>query len=268
MPKTPIVGECRLCRRSAELQNSHIVSKFIWRDSGLTGAQKSFDVHCLSDPASSLVNLQDGFKEYLLCAICEGRFGNWERYVKPRLSALCGENTTRPADGCFVTTGWDYHKTKLFTMSLLWRMGISTHPFYGMVRLGKHEEILRKMLLSNIPGEHWRYGCAIALLTHNRNLVPSLFHQPESFLVGKRFRYRIVISGTIWFFDVGSHPTATKGRDMYLKHDGDWLMVQSDLREFKFLRDQIELLNVHVGANEMRGDLASGHGRHLKPEAG
>jgi hypothetical protein len=46
-------GQCRLCLKSAELRESHIVSRFIWRDSGLIGANKNYSVACTSHPERS-----------------------------------------------------------------------------------------------------------------------------------------------------------------------------------------------------------------------
>jgi hypothetical protein len=31
----PVIGICKLCLKTAELQESHIVSKFFWRGSGI-----------------------------------------------------------------------------------------------------------------------------------------------------------------------------------------------------------------------------------------
>jgi hypothetical protein len=91
MSKRRIEGQCRLCLESAELRESHIISKFIWRDSGLIGANKNYSVACTSDPELSEFNRQDGFKEHLLCAECEAKLGRLEAYMKPRLAGVIGK---------------------------------------------------------------------------------------------------------------------------------------------------------------------------------
>ena len=52
----------------------------------------------------------------------------------------------------------DYTQLRLFYLSLLWRMSVSTHPYFKEVSLGPHEEVLRRMLLEGRPGEPDQYG--------------------------------------------------------------------------------------------------------------
>ncbi len=199
-------AECRLCLQVRELRKSHIIPKFIWRDSGLIGANKNFSVTCVSDPRDSEFNRQDGFKERLLCAECEAKFGRLESYIKPRIVGAISKKVSRPP-GHFVWAGWDYTKTKLFQLSLLWRMAISSLPIYSAVDLGKHEEI-RKMLLAEDPGEPWRYGCIPVLLTHLGNPVSDIFSQPERFNFKGQNGYRFIVAGMLWFILVSSHRSA------------------------------------------------------------
>jgi len=55
--------------------------------------------------------------------------------------------------------GIDYKLFKLFQLSLLWRAGVSDRPIFKEVALGRHQEILRRMLLDDDPGESHKYGC-------------------------------------------------------------------------------------------------------------
>lgn len=81
------LGKCRLCQSPSakQLRKSHVVSKFMWKNSGLTGHHKSFDSICTTHPELSERNRQDGFKEYLLCDDCEKRFQKYEIYARNRL---------------------------------------------------------------------------------------------------------------------------------------------------------------------------------------
>jgi hypothetical protein len=241
-------GQCRVCLKDAELRESHIVPKFIWRDSGLIGANKNYSVACTSDPKRSEFNRQDGFKEHLLCAGCEAKLGSLEAYMKPRLASVILNAETRP-HGNFIWKGWDYTKTKLFQMSLLWRMGISSLPIYGMVQLGKHEEIMRRRLLAEDPGEPWRYGCASVLLTHHAKPLPDVFSQPQAILVGKQTCYRFLVAGMLWFVFVSSHRPTRLTIQSFLSPSGDWQMSHAEFQEFEFLRQEIELLRKFTDEN-------------------
>jgi hypothetical protein len=234
---------------TAELRLSHIIPKFIWRDSGLIGAGKKFDVTCISDEAHSEANRQDGFKESLLCNACEGHFGTFERYMSQRLRGIFDRTVGRPDGSVFIWTGWDYQTTKLFQMSLLWRMGVSSLPMYGMVNLGSHTERMRRMLLAEDPGEPWRYPCACILPYHNGVPVRDLFTQPESFKSKRRDGYRYLIGGMLLFTTASNHPTTVIPRQTWLRESGEWLMICQDIREQNFIRDQIELLKARSMEN-------------------
>lgn len=58
---------------------------------------------------------------------------------------------------------YDYRKLKLFFLSLLWRAGVSTRPFFSKVDLGFHEERLRRHILSGDPGEIGDFSVVISI---------------------------------------------------------------------------------------------------------
>ena len=67
-------GICPLCRRSSDLQSSHIIPSFVFqwlRDSSATG-------HIRFSGAPN-VRVQDGWKPKMLCSSCEQRFAAWEK---------------------------------------------------------------------------------------------------------------------------------------------------------------------------------------------
>jgi hypothetical protein len=66
--------QCRLCRREAELRNSHIVPAFVFRwlkDTSATGY--------LRGAVNPNRRIQDGPKEPMLCADCEQKFSTYEK---------------------------------------------------------------------------------------------------------------------------------------------------------------------------------------------
>src|SRR5438128_878337 len=140
-----VFGTCRLCEQDRSLRKSHVAPKFLWKTSGMTGDKRSFSIRSTTHPHLSEHHRQDGFKEHLLCEDCEGQFSRYEDYSRRILFGRKSPVLQRPA-GHYIWDGLNYAKLKLFQMSLLWRMGISSHPYYAHVKLGKHEEILRQML--------------------------------------------------------------------------------------------------------------------------
>jgi hypothetical protein len=66
-------GKCALCRKDAELIESHIIPKFVikWlKDTSLSAVRTNIEPN---------KRVQDGLKKYLPCANCEGLFSTWEK---------------------------------------------------------------------------------------------------------------------------------------------------------------------------------------------
>ena len=152
---------CRLCIKNPAIKNSHVVSKFIWKLSGVIGAQRKFDAYCISQPELSQKNLQDGFKEPILCSECEGKRSTLERIARKQLFSKV--RSLDLSKGGAALTGLDSSPIKLFTMFQLWMMGVAKNDFYSHVQLGPHEEQLRNLLLTNDPSYPWRYGTTLAV---------------------------------------------------------------------------------------------------------
>ena len=97
---------CRLCGRTAELRQSHIIPKFAIRWMKETGTGYIRRV------ASPNIRLQDGAKQRLLCNDCEQRFSGPESYFASQmfLNLLSGARSVT-YDGRFA----------YFAVSLLWR---------------------------------------------------------------------------------------------------------------------------------------------------
>jgi len=68
------IGTCALCREVKELQESHIIPKFInlWQ-------KKTSATGYLRHSRAVNQRVQDGYKDYLLCFECEQLFGRYEK---------------------------------------------------------------------------------------------------------------------------------------------------------------------------------------------
>ena len=104
---------------------------------------------------------QKGYREYLLCQKCETKLSVWEGYAKHILTEDGLHVIDRNEFG-FVLGGADYVRFKLYGMSLIWRMGVSSLDMFSQVRLGPHEARLRKALLREDPLE----PTSIPILSH------------------------------------------------------------------------------------------------------
>lgn len=178
---------------------------------------------------------QKGLRETLLCADCEVQLSKHERYVG-RL--FCGAIRVRSKrQGNLVKIqGLDYFHFRLFGLSVLWRAGVSKQTFFEEVRLGCHEERLRKLVADDDPGHPEQYGFFLAPIVADERDVKDLMVQPTHSRLGGQLCYRFVFGGLIWVFVVSSHRPPREFRPAFLNREGNMLMLVSELRDLAFIR--------------------------------
>lgn len=151
MRKKKVEGVCKLCLTHSELMYSHIIPEFFFR-------------YMYDDKSRALLveaeylgktPIQKGIREYMLCLSCEKRLNVYETYVAKLWKKDFPEMVQ---DNMFIMKDIDYGLFRLFHLSILWRASVSTLDFFKHVSLGKHEEIIRTMILNYDPGKADQYS--------------------------------------------------------------------------------------------------------------
>lgn len=229
-----------------------MVSKFIWKASGLIGAQRKFESLCSNDPTLSELHRQDGFKEPILCGDCEGMRGRLEAAIAPIVLTI---PTLKFSQGKAVLSCSDYRQMKLFWMFQIWMMGASSLGNYSMVDLGPHSELLRQRLLNGDPCEPWRYGTQLWVLCADRKEFKGTMTQPvpwNEFGVSQTKEgdirrtnthwraYRYLIAGMYCSTLVTRKRPCAFLRDRFVQNDGDWTISKANWYDFPELRDKVK----------------------------
>ena len=130
-----------------------------------------------SDPTKKEMLFQKGLREPLLCADCEQQFGRYEKYASgvffggPSIGLRREKNVL-----CF--TGLQYPSLKLFFLSLLWRMGVTSIAYLKGVELGAHELRLRQLLRTEQPSDYLTYPCFLTAVMYKGKHIPDLIVPP------------------------------------------------------------------------------------------
>lgn len=212
---------CALCFNDVPLRRSHIIPEFLYKT--LYDDKHRFQVLSII-PDQESWREQKGLREQLLCDECEQRLSVWERYaslvLKGGIPLAC-----RQEGNVVYISGIDYCQFKLFQLSVLWRAGVSSLPFFENVRLGKHAEMLRLLLLSGNPGSPERYGCFMFGLKHGDKAFTGIIMQPGKVRINGHTAYRFVFGGFLWSMLVSNHNLGAPLNQCTLSITGDTALV-------------------------------------------
>ncbi len=218
---------CALCHQESELRRSHIIPEFLYE----TLYDEKHRLQVLSVlPERENWREQKGLRERLLCDSCEQRLSVWERYAS--LALRGGVALTYRTEGRRVfVEGLDYSQFKLFQLSILWRAGVSTLPFFEKVQLGKHAEILRRQLLAGDPGSPQRYPCFMFGLKAANEAFTGVIMQPGRVRLHGRVAYRFVFGGFMWAIQVSSQDLYPPLVNCTLRPTGEAVLMIRDARD-------------------------------------
>lgn len=161
---------CRLCRKEKQLIKAHIIPRKLYepiREASI-GEPPSKQV-----PRMYVVGTEQKSKQFqsgiydssILCRECDGDLiGMWDNYGQTfLLNPLSSERHLDNIEKLvvYMIEEFDYKQLKLFFMSILWRAAITDNQFFAQITLGSWEEKLRKMILTQNPGNENDFSVVI-----------------------------------------------------------------------------------------------------------
>ena len=226
---------CKLCQQTVpKLVNSHIISEFMYQ--GMYDEKHRF-FGLSMDPKVNDRLLQKGLRETLLCEHCDNVvLASYENYASRLLYAGVAHRSALDGNDLRLRD-LDYAQIRLFFLSLLWRMSLSTHHFFDRVSLGPHEEIVRKMLLRAIPGEPDEYGFTCLAPVFKGQHLCDWIMPPDSVRFFNREIYRCSIGGLLYCYFVGRAALPRHITDRFVQKDGSWVIHREKIEKIKFLHD-------------------------------
>ena len=179
---------------------------------------------------------QIGYREPLLCKRCEGQFAKYER----RARRLFTDPLPKPRPGTtrlYNITNLDAHTVRYFLLSILWRASVASHDAYKNVAIGvKHEEFLRKALLSEELPPYDKYGCLLFALHYQGEQLKDLLVPPMPSRFEGHKVYEFVFAGIVARYLVSSHPVPDKWKPLLMGANDGVSIYRAELEEFKGLK--------------------------------
>jgi hypothetical protein len=228
-------GTCRLCHTSSLLSESHIVTGSIFslvRDKTMNNR-----FYEIGGKTKNIV--QDGPKEYLLCDKCEQKIGRYEKYYKEAVHLSRHGIEIIQADGIAIIGNLDYNKVKLFLLSVLWRMSVSSLPQFADVSLANNEDAIRRIILEEKPGKSCEYPIAAIIplidgkMEEGWMCFPIIANHPLY-----RTFYYLIIGGILYLISMAQQDNFF--HKYRLHESGHWAMPLIDFHKIPFLKDFVD----------------------------
>lgn len=224
---------CKLCQQDAPLVKSHIIPKSFYK---LSKDRKEVSRLVSNIDGDYPKKTQTGVYDTIVCETCERLFSPWDDYAQAILLGELSNQNPLVVNG--ETVGYrieefDYHKLKLFFVSVLWRASISSHNFFSKVQTGPFEASLREAIKNNDPGD--RNFFAVTLARFNTTLETVLLDpHPEKF-EGINY-YRFYLADYISYIKVDRRDAPVSLSDVALSPNGSLVVISRELSGSSDLR--------------------------------
>ncbi len=121
----------------------------------------------------------------------------------------------------------DYVKFKLFLLSLIWRMSVSSREFFKAVELGPHEETIRGMILADSPGNFDKYPSVMINIGTVNKLTKGILQAPVRQRNKAHTYYNLTIGGIVYLFYISDKAIPPKILDLVLKPNNELTVPHS-----------------------------------------
>lgn len=174
-------GQCKFCRSTTDLIKAHILPRQYFHR--IKGSQKHLICYKVGSDEKSEYMQAGIWDDNILCGKCDGIFGVWDDYSYKILSSSFAPSQLA-FDNLAVTIGAvDFDKFKLFCLSLLWRVSITTQPAFARVRLGPHQKAVYDLLVNRDPDDSGIY--APVLIRYQPKDFGGIFWNAQDLRMGK-----------------------------------------------------------------------------------
>lgn len=221
-----MIAKCRLCEIEQELCNSHIIPEFFYKN--IYNTPNKFCFTKINGRKILIKTEQKGLREYLLCKSCESTFSLWEKYAKdifyPRNNKSTIELHNKVGDMNITINefhSFDYDKFKLFLMSILWRISVSSEKFNTIEIAEEHIDILHNALKLKKPLEENEYPCFLQIIINEDNSYfdGSIIGPYETDYKGYK-TVNILIDSFLFIFIIGELELNEKIQNIILNQKG------------------------------------------------
>lgn len=223
---------CKLTGKSGPGRKAHIVPQSFYLIGPNWGTLRLLTNTSGRFPKRSPVGVYD---KSMVTADGEAVFGPWDNYAADLLlNHFADAEPLMQADTGVIGyrfASYDYHKLKLFFLSVLWRAGASSHEFFKRVKLGTHFDVLRNRLLTADPGSPDDYSVVLAVFDDDPAWAKIMDPFPDRYGDNRIRFYRLYVGNFIAYVKVDKRFADSPMRDLQFAPDTPLTIVQRPFAE-------------------------------------
>ena len=213
---------CKFCHLERNLIKAHVIPRSF------------FEI----DPAEPprLATNRDGtfpkraptgiYDAQLVCEPCERLFSPYDDYAQQFLVANREAASQVLYEQQVIAYNYgiyDYHKLKLFFISLLWRASESSHVFYRLMELGPHEPKIRQAIIDSDAGNADFYSIVLAKFPKTYGILDPHTTRFD----GVKF-YQIYLAEYVAYIKVDKRPLPESFQSLELNYDRSLVVLARD----------------------------------------
>ena len=231
---------CKLCGEDRKLIEAHIIPRSFYEPLKESGKIPSLITDTAGIyPKRSPTGIYD---KNIVCESCEQLFSPWDDYGHRFLSQPLSDTEAIYDQGelrGFSLGACDYHKLKMFFLSLLWRASVSTDVFFKHVNLGPFEEEVAALIRTNSAGDNKNFSVALSKFESKPNETGMM--NPHRTRINNVLHYSFYLFNFNVLIKVSSEIGPQLFKDLYIGSDKEVFCIS---RSFEESKEYDVLLNV------------------------
>ncbi len=113
-----------------------------------------------------------------MCSCCEQKIGRFEDYFRRFFISKKNIEIHSVNNGFIEIKNYKYKEIRLFVLSVLWRLSVSSDKNFSVTLDAHDQEILRKMLLNEVPGLPTEFPFYTILVRIDGEMDSNIFMNP------------------------------------------------------------------------------------------
>ena len=232
--------KCKFCGNETTLIKAHVIPAGLFRR--LQKGKESLEMITNKAGTYTKKTPVGVYDKTIVCSKCESLWQEWDNYAqllladKPLNGRVLYQNNRRI---CYIVDNYEYSKLKLFFISMVWRASVSSRPFFSKVSLGQFEDVARKHIANNDPGNSEMFSVTLAKFDHP--LADPILDPHDDKCSGVNY-LRFYLASYIAYIKVDHKPTPKPYSQFAMTENRSLYIICRDFKKSKELKLMVELV--------------------------